>query len=181
MAKKLSKSRFKSTVCNQCGLCNKHKPKFCWATLYKNNSKIFINQILPNLIEQNELAAGLVSAETNATTKIVQQVFKKLICSTGVCQGCLVSRKDVMHCINLFKDQAGYVKTLPKSNIKISDLKSNKKQKGKKGKSKKNKQKIKAVVTVMMSDNPAFVEEVQRILEDYNKQQNKIREAFTAS
>ena len=86
-----------------------------------------------------------------------------------------------MHCINLFKDQAGYVKALPESNIKFSKLKIGNKQKGKKGKNKKNKQKIKAVMTVMMSDNPAFVEEVQRILENYNKQQDKTGETFTAS
>lgn len=160
----LSKSKFKKIVCKQqCLLCDRNKPTFCYTKLYKHNPDGFMSKMLPNLINNNELFAMLLTNPSATKVVYLCNMFKRLVCKSGVCKSCNISETNIIQCITHFIHQAGYLSETTGEN-KISNKKKPSPPKP----------------CVMMSENLDFKKEVDKILENYSEQQNQAGGAITS-
>lgn len=150
--KRYSKIEFISNVCvDKCFICSDHglNPTFCYGQLYKKNPKEFIDAVLENYMDNWQ---DLISLQQSSYTsdEDMLELFRKVVCSTYVCKSCKASDFDVFLCISKFIDQTESAESYNKS---AKDTK-------------------KASPCVFTHKNLKFNEEIDRILENYSKQQN---------
>ena len=162
---KMDVTKFKSVICSQCSLCAKgFNPKFCFRTLYKRNPDKFISIVKSKLDEHMMYVKqfAVLPLDQLFNNMVTATVFRNIFCSKEICVGCKAGPDEVGMCITRFKLQVDGDRRL-KSPGNIRIIKSNKSKEVPK-------------VTVFMSDNPEFKSEVNRILENFNKQSNSDRE-----
>lgn len=173
----LSKRKFKRIVCQQqCLLCDSNKPSFCYPK-YASAPNKFMEILLPTLIMHNHTFSGIVTNEAATGARIFQNMFKRLICDTGICKNCPASRKQVEACMTHFLIQAGYLKNQIQQQSpskKIFRIINNKPVK-------KKTPPPPPKPFVIMSGNQEFTKEVQKILENYPEEQNQAGGAITSS
>lgn len=166
--KKLSSSKFRLNVCKECMLCDDNKPTFCRAKLYNKNPSLFIKTILPGFISHNTILSSIMSAKSDNNIDVMIVMFKRLVCDTGICVGCNKVKDKVINCIDLLRQQAGYVKK--NKSIVLNAHKIVSKDKFLKHKKNNKEKKVPPKVSIIISNNPEFQEEVRRIIEDNFKQ-----------
>lgn len=160
---KLSRKKFKKLICKQqCIIGCVNKPVFCYSKLYKHNSIDFEIKALTSFKNNSSLLSALLRNQSVGDTKLIHKTFKRIVCDLGFCGGCTASSKDISNCIRLFRTQFGHIRKdiTTVINKKYSPP---------------------PVVYVMMSDNIEFKQEVDKILENFNKQQNQAGGPFTIS
>ena len=152
--KKFSKEEFVEEICmNKCFVCygSDLEPTFCYNQLYRKNAKLFINSVMPNLINHWQ---ELVRLQNNIKTADEQmlQLFRKIFCNSNICNRCASSDFDVYLCISKWMDQGEIVSNDGVKNNSITCTE----------------KKIKPFLFI--PKNIKFNKEIDRILENYSKQ-----------
>ena len=135
---KLNKKRFVRRFCNMCSLCRQgSNPTVCFDLIYKANSKIFVDDIFPDL-----LAMARVFRTKNKNTfkdlshEDIVFIYEESVCnanfcgSYGVCSNFNEHAMLKRECIKLFEEQLeGQVRFSAGSNKKQKRKKKKKKPK----------------------------------------------------
>lgn len=155
----VSKKRFKKDFCRSCGICvGGFKPKFCYTFMYQDDPDAFNKLVFPRLIQHKKKLKelrNLVPIDNLASI----DTFISTFCGTGICDihNCPVDNKEVKACLKIFVQQ-----TKGNLNRSVGGFKAPKRPK------------VEPTMSVIISDNDAFEKEVLKILENYNKQHDKV-------
>lgn len=150
--KKFSKEEFITKVCiNRCFICQSENldPVFCYTQLYRKKPKAFLELVLENYMDFWQELAELQES-TTISDEVSMNLFRKVVCDTNLCKRCCAADFDVYLCLSKFLDQNDMLTT----------------------RSWKTAPKRKPTPFLFMHKDIKFNEEIDRILENYPKQQN---------
>ena len=184
--KNYNKKEFYDVLCQNCQICPKPDPSFCYANLYKHEPKPFINKVFNNLREIRD--AYRKQGKSMRSISIDQ--FKNIVCKTGICfngdiEAGAICEAD-KQCYQAFRKQmgienGGIVYEINKKNlITFKNNAPNKKYTAHNKRRKKRKKKRRvfaAYPSFFMSDNAEFQKDVKKILYgNHDSQQNQDKE-----
>lgn len=153
----VSKKRFKKEFCRSCGVCvTGFKPKFCYTFLYQEDPELFEKEIFPRIIA-NKRELKELRKNKPSNTIMAYGKFAETFCDNKACMKhrCPMDTSEIDKCLALFIKQS-------EGNLNSARFKAPKRKK------------IEATMAVILSDNVDFEKEVHNILENYNKQHDKI-------
>lgn len=171
--KAMSKAKFKQAFCARCGICSPgSNPKFCYGTLYKSNPTQFTNEVFPKMMEHHEMLRDQIVPNMEGNLLLTTAFFTNILCDGRVCTKCnpKTDKAQVERCLGKFKLQC----TPKYQSVRAIRQQSKKERKAAKKHTQKAEQlaRANATVTVLMSDDAEFLEAVEKILGNNNKQQN---------
>jgi len=150
----MGKMEFIKEVCEgQCYICPTADPSFCFTRLYQKNPKMFMKRVLENFKDYWQDLVELQN-EVYTSDEEIMGLFKKTVCDTYICKNCTATDFDIYLCLSKFTDQSG-------------PLFKNDTYRGFEGFRKK--ETLKPYIFTHKSAK--FNEEIDKILENYNKQQ----------
>ena len=149
--KRYSKAEFVTAVCiNKCFICSGADldPTFCY-DLYKKKPKIFMDSILDNFMDFWQEMVGLQNSYDVADEEMLK-LFRAVVCDANICKRCAATDYDVYLCIAKFMEQNESVlgEPWPKKPKRAPEP------------------------CLFAHKDVKFNEEIDRILENYSKQQN---------
>ncbi len=155
--KEMSEKKFKNKVCNRCKSCSGIIiPAFCFNKLYKSDPPKFI-RVMPSSYLNNQVSFELLRSYNYKDMMVRVTTFRRIFCQSNICKNCKGDVATTMNCITIFRNQSD---AKAKSTSVIKKVKHH----------------VKIIkkpeVTIMCSDDDEFKEEVKRIIENNNKQQD---------
>ena len=148
---RIARKKFRQSVCSKCQLCHpSNGMNFCYNKLYLKNPEVFINIVLPSMIERHADLKELRDGKFKECETDELQIFKEIFCDANICQYCNGStHKSLEICYTAFITQT--------------------KQTGTALLTKKKQAVEPPTMTTIISNNDTFEHEVLRIIEEYNK------------
>ena len=171
--KLLHKAKFKQMFCTKCGICPiGSNPKFCYGVLYKNNPEQFTNVVFPKIMENHDILKDQIVPDFEGNTLLITAFFNNILCDDEICTKCTKNKDTdkILNCLAKFRLQCkpGYQTVQEIKN----QWKKERKAQNKIKQANNLKLKANATVTVLMSTDAEFLEAVEKILGNNNKQQN---------
>lgn len=155
---RIARKKFRQSICSKCQLCHPNTGmNLCYNKLYLKNPEIFINIVLPNLIERHAELKELKNYQFKTSVTNELQIFKEIFCDSDICEHCSGSaRKQLEICYTAFIAQV-------KQKHAIATIK--------------NKIPVEPpVMTVIISNNDEFENEILRIIEEYNENKRSAKD-----
>lgn len=151
----MSKAEFVSEICvGKCYICSGTdiEPSFCFTQLYQKNPKLFMKRVLENFIDSWQDLVELQNEFYTSDEEMID-LFKKNVCDTNICKNCTATDFDVFLCLGRYMEQSeSLFRNGTYSGFKDFEKKTSKPY-------------------IFTHKSAKFNEEIDKILENYNKQQ----------
>ena len=156
---RIARKKFRRSVCSKCQLCHPSTGmRLCYNKLYLKDPEVFINVVLPTMIERHAELKELKDGKFKEPITSELQIFKEIFCDADICPHCNgATRKPLEICYASFiaqTKQTGNAKQVKKQSAEPP------------------------VMMTIISNNDAFENEVLRILEEYNNSKRSAKDTL---